>query len=309
MAMITIVMTTYNGEKYVGEQIASILKNSYRDVRLHIYDDSSKDGTVDILKQYENKYPEIVFVHENEVNLGVTTNFLQAACHTTTDYVMFCDQDDVWKPDKIANTFKRMRHMESQRGKDTPIAVFSDAVVVDRDLKVLKESFFKAGHLNPKRTDLPHLLMENNLIGCTVMFNCALRKILKSNHLPREAKFHDWWVALIAASLGRIGYLDEKTLYYRQHGGNVVGNSGFYSYVKNRVTSLKRQKESLLLLQKQAGEFGCLYGGLLSADVREIVDTFANLNQAGFFKRRYQLFRYGFFKTGLLRNIGLLLII
>jgi glycosyltransferase involved in cell wall biosynthesis len=302
-------MTAYNGEKYIGEQINSILKSSCRDVLLSIYDDGSTDGTVEILKKYENEYPERIFVHQNEVNLGVTMNFLQAVCHTTTDYVMFCDQDDVWKPDKIAVTLKRMRHMESQKGRETPIAVFTDAVVVDQELQVLKESFFESGHLNPKKTDLPHLLMENKLIGCTVMLNSALRRILQSRRLPKQVKFHDWWVALIAAGFGRIGYINEGTLYYRQHGNNVVGNTGFLSYIKDRITSLKKQKEALLMLQRQAEEFLSLYADLMDLQTLLILKVYSNLNKAGFFKKRYQLLHYGFLKTGLIRNIGLLLII
>jgi glycosyltransferase involved in cell wall biosynthesis len=293
----------------VAQQIDSILSCTYQDIQLYIYDDGSKDGTVSILKDYENRYPDKVFVHENAVNLGVTTNFLQALSKTTQDYIMLCDQDDVWKPEKIAMTLKRMRHMESQRGKETPLAVFTDAVVVDSELKVLQDSFFKSGHLNPCRTDLPHLLMENKLIGCTVMVNSALRKILKNHSLPKEAKFHDWWLALIAASFGKIGYLKEGTLFYRQHGGNVVGNTSFLSYFKNRVKTLQTQKQSLLVLQNQADEFLKIYQDLLTPDTKIVLERFANLHKTGFIKRRVQVLHYGYLKTGILRNIGLMFVV
>jgi len=309
MDMVTIVMTTYNGEKYVGEQIDSILSASYHDILLYIYDDGSKDNTVPILKEYERQFPDKIHVYQNEVNLGVTNNFLHAVYQTTTDYVMLCDQDDVWKADKIALTLKRMRHMECQRGKDTPMAVFTDAIVVDQDLNVLKDSFFKSGHLNPTKIDLPHLLMENKLIGCTVMINSSLRKILQSHSLPEKARFHDGWLALIATSFGRIGYINEGTLLYRQHGGNIVGNTGFLFYFKNRITSLRKQKEALLSLQHQAGEFSAIYDDLLTEEKRIIINQFANLSKLGFIKRRRQILYYGFLKTGIIRNIGLMFIV
>ncbi|MDF2540060.1 MAG: hypothetical protein K0S76_3081 [Herbinix sp.] len=309
MGMVTIVMTTYNGEKYVSEQIESILSSSYQDIQLWIYDDGSKDDTVSILKAYEKRYPEKIRVHQNAINRGVTLNFLQAVCQTTSDFIMFSDQDDVWKPEKIALTLKRMRHMESQRGNDTPLAVFTDAVVVDQDLHVIHDSFFQSGHLNPKHTDLPHLLMENKLIGCTVMINSALRRILQSHRLPKEAKYHDWWLALVATSFGNIGFVSAGTLLYRQHSNNVVGNTGFFAYVKNRITSLQTQKQSLLALQRQAAEFGIIYQNLLNEDKQRIITQFASLDKEGVIRRRILIIRYGFFKTGILRNIGLMLII
>lgn len=309
MDMVAIIITTYNGEKYVGEQIDSILSATYHDTMLYIYDDGSKDNTMSILRKYESQYPDNIHVYQNELNLGVTKNFLHAVCQTTTDYIMFCDQDDVWKPDKIALTLKRMKHMEAQRGKDTPLAVFTDAVVVDKELNILQNSFFKSGHLDPHKTDLPHLLAENKLIGCTVMINSSLRRILQRRSLPEEARYHDWWLALIAASFGRIGYIDEGTLLYRQHGGNVVGNMNFLFYFKNRITSLRTQKDAFLSLQYQAGEFSKLYGDLLSEESKIIIDRFANLNKVGFIKRRLQILHYGYLKTGIVRNIGLMFIV
>lgn len=308
MSMVSIVMATYNGEKYVAEQIDSILASTYKNIELFIYDDGSKDGTVPILKQYESLHPDKVHVYQNEENLGVTMNFLNAICGTTTDYIMLCDQDDVWKPDKIAVTLKRMRHMEAQAGKKVPIAVFTDAEVVDAELKTIESSFFGASRLNPKKTELPRLLMENKLIGCTVMINSALRKIIAGHSLPKRAKFHDWWIALIAASLGKIGYVDQTTLLYRQHGNNVVGNIGFLSYIKNRMMTLSKQKESLKILQLQAEEFLAIYGKLLMEENRNTVYRFANLGNVNFIKRRRDILRYGYLKTGMIRNIGLMLI-
>lgn len=309
MSTVAVVMATYNGETFVGEQIDSIIASTYQDFELFIYDDGSKDNTMSILRDYEQQYPTKIHVIQNEKNLGVTVNFLQAAAQTTMDYVMFCDQDDFWKPNKIAVTLKRMRHMEAQIGKASPLAVFSDAVVVDQDLKVIKNSFFCSNHLNPKKSDLPHILMENKLIGCTVMINCALRKVLQSYQLPTKAKFHDWWVALIASSMGKIGFVNEGTLLYRQHLGNVVGGTGFLPYLKNRLNGLGNQKESLQVLYRQADEFLSIYNDLLSEENKKIIRIFADMEQYHFLKKRKFILCYGFLKTGIIRNIGLMIIV
>lgn len=309
MSTIAIIMATYNGEKYVSEQIESILASSYQDFELFIYDDGSNDHTVSILKDYERKFPEKVHVKINEVNLGHRMNFIHALSVTTADYVMFSDQDDVWKPCKAAVTLKRMRHMEAQLGKEIPLAVFTDAVVVDQDLNTLNASFFCSGHLNPCKTDLPHLLMENKLIGCTVMVNAALRRVLQSKPLPQKARYHDWWLALIAASYGKIGYVREGTLLYRQHGGNVVGDTGFHAYVRNRMSNLIKQRDALSQSYEQADEFLSLYGDTLSQEKQDILAHFAGLREKSFLERRLLLLHYGFFKTGFVRNIGLFIII
>ncbi|NLP35105.1 MAG: glycosyltransferase family 2 protein [Clostridiales bacterium] len=308
MSMVSIVMTTYNGEKYIAEQIDSILASSFQDIEINIFDDGSRDGTVSILREYEKRYLNKIHVYQNKENLGVTKNFLQAVGRTRSDYIMFCDQDDYWKPDKIAVTLKRMRHMEAQVGKDVPIAVFTDAKVVDEELNTIDQSFFKSGRLDPTKTDLPHLLMENKLIGCTIMFNSALRKIIEEYEIPENAKFHDWWVGLIAASLGKIGYVNQSTLLYRQHGNNVVGNSSFLTYIKDRVMSLQQQKKSLRILQLQAEEFLSIYGNLLEEDKRSIIRRFADLGKVNFIKRRIYMLRYGYLKSGIIRNIGLMLL-
>lgn len=309
MSTVAIVMATYNGERYIGEQIDSILSSTYQNFELFIYDDGSKDNTISILKDYEYRNPEKIHVFLNERNLGVNTNFLQAFSWTTSDYIMLCDQDDVWKPNKIGITLKRMRHMEAQTGKQIPLAVFTDASIVDKNLNELYSSFFASNHLNPKKTDIAHLLMENKLIGCTVMVNASLRNVLNSNRLPQKAKLHDWWIALIAASFGKIGYVNECTLFYRQHENNVVGGAGFLSYFKNRISSLQLQKDAILILERQAEEFVEIYGNILEDEKKTVIKNFAELQYTGFINKRIIILKNGYLKSGFIRNTGLLLII
>lgn len=308
MGMVSIVMATYNGDKYLDEQIESIISSTYQDFKLYIYDDGSKDSTMEILESYKRQYPDKIYVSQNHTNLGVTQNFLHAINRTTADYVMLCDQDDVWKSDKIARTLKRIRQMEIQFGKNLPMAVFTDAHVVDSNLNMLQESFFRSGRLNPRLTDLSHLLMENKLIGCTVMINGALRKVLQGSCIPQHARFHDGWLGLIASSLGKVSFIKEPTLFYRQHEANLVGNKKFLSYILNRVRNLREQKRALLELQIQAGEFAKLYSNIIDEDKLELIIRFSELNQKSFLRRRILIIRNGYLKSGIIRNIGILII-
>jgi glycosyltransferase involved in cell wall biosynthesis len=309
MDNVSIVMTTYNGEKYLEEQIDSILSSTYQDFKLYIVDDGSSDNTLEILKRYKEKYHDKIHIHRNEANLGVTLNFLYAVSKTTSEYIMLCDQDDVWKADKIAKTLKKVKQMEVQFGKELPIAVFTDAYVVDEELNIIHDSFFRSGRLNPRLTDLPHLLMENKLIGCTVMINQAVRRILQSSPFPKKARFHDGWLGLIAASAGKIGFIKEPTLLYRQHGSNLVGNQGFLSYILDRLSNIKKQRKALSELYIQAEEFVSLYHDFIDSRKLEIISRFSKLYKENFIKRRITILKYGYLKSGLIRNIGLMLIV
>ncbi len=319
MSTVNIVMATYQGERFLGEQIESILHSGYTDWYLYIADDGSTDRTVEIARSFEKRYPERIHVHVNSRRRGCTLNFLSAlkrassragerACSSNLPvYYMFCDQDDVWMPDKIEQTLRYMKQLEKKYGKQVPAAVFTDAKVVDEKLTQIYHSFYLVNRLDVRRLDLSHLLMENKLIGCTVMVNDAL--VGRLAVLPEYARFHDWWVALIAAAFGHIGFCPRATLCYRQHGNNEVGTRGFAEYVKERTGSLKKQKEALLLTQKQAQNFLDLYGQEMDEKNRAITEHFAELNRVNWLKRRWYLVRYRYYKTGVVRNVGVFLIL
>lgn len=302
-------MATYHGEKYIKEQIESILASTYPNFKIKIYDDGSKDGTIEILREYEKQYPNIIVLHQNGHNQGVTRNFLNGVCHSESDYIMFCDQDDVWLPEKLSLTYEKMKVLEEQYGKEKPLLVFTDAVVVDTQLKTIHESFFASGHLNPHNHRLNDLLMENKLIGCTVMLNGGVAKLLKTYPLPNKARLHDWWVGLIGESMGAIGFVSQGTLLYRQHGNNVVGNQSFMAYLMNRMGSLKKQREMLIKSEQQAFEFLQIYGEVLSIESYKVIEEFSQLRKYNWWKRRVIIVRRGFWKTGLIRNIGLMIIV
>lgn len=310
MHRVDVIMATYNGEKYLKEQVNSVLLNRGCDVYLHVFDDGSSDRTLEILRQLENEYANHLFLYQNEHNLGVTRNFLHGIQQVMEHfydarYFMCCDQDDVWNPDKIFRTLKRMHQMENRFSIERPMLVFSDAVVTDESLNEVAASFYKSQHLNVSKTDLPHLLMENKCIGCTIMINRAFEPYLFQK--PEKAKYHDWWLALIAASFGNISFLPKRTLKYRQHTRNVVGGSKFDVYVGNRLKNRKKIKARLIENKLQAEEFLLMFEDGLSLHKKRILESFIGVYEQKWLKKRYVLLHQGFLKSGIIRNIGLML--
>lgn len=308
MEMIDIIMGTYNGEKYIREQIDSILENTWKNWRLWICDDGSKDETEKIAKEYEEAYKGKIFWKPNEKNKGAAINFLDAAAKMTGDYVMFCDQDDYWLPEKIESTLQCMKEKEEMYGAQTPITVFTDAKVVNDKLEVIADSFHKSGKLDTGKLDLPHMLMENKMMGCTMMLNRAL--LSKIEKFPKKVRMHDWWAGIVAAAYGKIVYLDKPTMLYRQHVNNVIGSTAFTAdTVIEKVSAWKKQKQALLDTQKQAGSLYLVVQDDVDEMTKHIIYTFATLDKQNWIKRRMQIVRYKFYKSGIVRNVGVLLLI
>ncbi|MBO4396487.1 MAG: glycosyltransferase family 2 protein [Eubacterium sp.] len=302
METIDIVLATYNGEKYLPEQLDSLLAQTYTDLRILVFDDGSTDETLSILSDYAARYENIT-VYKNKRNLGYTKNFLHGVKYTTADFVMFCDQDDIWNPDKVERTYSVMKNEKTVGTK--PVLVFTDAEIYDGRMRK-KRSFQKTTHLNSKKVDLSHILMENKCMGCTAMVNRAL--IEKIERIPSDIRYHDWWMMLIAAAFGKIIYLDEMTLRYRQHGDNEVGGAGFAAQVKNRLGSVSRQRRAVRETYRQGRVFYLLYMETMPDRERKTAEAFAGMERSSWMTRRVTALRYGFLKSGIVRNIGLLLL-
>lgn len=306
MKHICIIMAVYNGAAYLAEQIDSILQNTYQNFTLHIFDDNSRDDSWDIIEQYMQSYPHKIIGHHHTENHGVIRNFLEGCQMVSADYYMFCDQDDIWMKDKISHTVAHMESLE-QTMPGQPIVVFGDACVVDQNLEQLAPSFQRQSGYHTDALDLAHLLMENKLIGCTILFNHALQQ--KITTCPPQIRMHDWWIALIGASFGCVSFLDEPLLLYRQHGNNVVGNISQTSYIRDRISNLRKQRQVLYRTCEQASAFLQIYGDQLEPAKKELVNQFATIPQTNWFTKRYRILHYHFLKSGFIRNLGVLLII
>jgi glycosyltransferase involved in cell wall biosynthesis len=218
---IEILLATFNGEQMIKPQLDSLLRQTHQDWLLLAHDDGSTDSTPAILKEYESRYPEKFFLFDDGVRTGgAKNNFAHLMSKSTAPYVMFCDQDDIWFPDKIESTLALMKEIESAC-PGRPVLVHTNLEVVDARLNTISKSMFQT-HRISMAPDLRELLIRNNVAGCTMMINrVALQTSLP---MPDEALMHDWWVALkVLSNDGRIGFIEKPTMYYRQHGSNVSG--------------------------------------------------------------------------------------
>lgn len=227
---VDIVLATFNGEKYLAQQLNSVIAQTHKNWRLIVSDDGSSDSTFAILTEFSKKDPRIIIVNTQRQG-GVVANFAKALSFVIADYVMFCDQDDVWLNDKLYLMLDKLMKVEANIGKQTPVLGFSDLSLVDRDLSKISPSLYNAGNLNPyNNLDYRFLLWRSTVFGCTVIFNAALYQ--KAMPIPSGVPMHDQWFALLASLRGKIFYVPKQTIMYRLHESNVVGGRPKTMYQK-----------------------------------------------------------------------------
>ncbi len=222
MDEIAVLLATYNGEKYLSELLDSLLKQTYPNLKIYIHDDGSHDDTVSVIREYQAKNPCKIQVFDYPPTGSSCANFMSMLKYVNEPYVMFCDQDDVWLPEKTEKVFEEMKKTEAEN-PDKPCLVFSDLYVVDSELKIISDSFMKYADRNPYRTDYKSLLMKNAAPGCTMILNRELVNKAKCCNDITKIGMHDIWVILIAALEGKVSYVDLPLIFYRQHQENVVG--------------------------------------------------------------------------------------
>jgi glycosyltransferase involved in cell wall biosynthesis len=300
--MIIILLSAFNGEKYLKAQLDSLFSQSYKNFKLIVRDDGSTDGTKEILNSYD-----IELVSSSE-NLGVKKSFetlLKYACENSdAEYFMFCDQDDVWNNDKIEKTLEKMQELENLYGDNIPLLVHSDLEVVNEKLETLSSSMWKSEHINPRANTLNKLLMQNTITGCTMMINRTLA--MKSLSISSKAIMHDWWIGLIVGAFGKIGFIEESTMKYRQHGKNDTGAKNYnYKFIINKL-----KKFSDINIDKnifQAKEFLEEYEEQLDDKSKIMLEDFSTIKEKLYLQRVSIVLKYNLFKYGLIRNIGLVL--
>lgn len=260
---VAILMATYNGEQYISEQIDSILKQTYEDWVIYISDDGSDDKTLEILADYLNKYQSKIKLINVGGHRGAKGNFTflihQIKEHS---YYMFCDQDDVWLENKIEQELNVMLMLEKQNGTEKPILVFSDMKVVNESLDVINNSFLRYSNLRWNERDLfIKYIVHNYTAGCCMLCNKSL--IDMSRPIPQHITMHDYWISLIAASIGIIRYIDEPLNLYRQHSSNTIGAQKWFvtnlrkSFSYSNIEKLRKEKkEKLDMIMEISNRYG-----------------------------------------------------
>lgn len=260
---VIVVMSTYNGEEHLREQIDSILAQDHQPVSLLVRDDGSTDGTVQILEKYEKQGALELIRGEN---LGVVGSFISliARVADSADYIALSDQDDVWHADKLS----RALHVLATHDQAIPQLYCSEYIFCDAEMNPVG-----ASHLNQIGVDFPTMLYENMVSGNTVVINRTLAKVVRD--AGREGVYtHDWWLGLLATALGELTYDDFASLDYRRTGSNAspTGTSAANImrkrietfFVKNQLGDVTRQLEKLQQL----------YGAQMNSQKRALLSRF-----------------------------------
>jgi hypothetical protein len=305
--VVQVLLATHNGERFLHEQIDSILNQDYPSVRILARDDASTDGTLAILSRYAEQSPErFAVLPDGEPSGGAQWNFLRLMQASDAPHICFADQDDLWLPDKISRSMRAMHDLEASYGTDVPLLVFSDLRVVNEELRTLRESYWANERIRADDINrLPRLLQHNVVTGCTATLNRALVNL--ALRMPPEAPMHDYWIALIASAMGHATPLKETTVLYRQHGGNVVGATDKSSPAElvQRAMISNGRRAQWITQQRTAAAFLRVYGNELPAAKRAVLERYLECGSArsGWTRVRI-LFGHGFLRRGLLRNLA-----
>lgn len=213
--LISIAMATYNGEKYLREQLTSIINQTYTNFELIICDDFSTDNTKNILQEYANKDSRIK-LHFNITNLGFKKNFENTINYCTGQYIAFCDQDDIWEPDKLEIALEKIQNYD---------IYCSNALLVDENnctLNTTMMDYLNIKYIPTSNLKISHHLIHHNICqGATMLCNADFVK--QNLPIPNTFPFHDWYFALLASTQNGFFYDKSTTLLYRQHSNAVTG--------------------------------------------------------------------------------------
>ena len=289
---VTILMSTYNGEQFLEEQIESIQQQTFTDWELLIRDDGSKDQTPSIIKKFAEKDDRIVFINpHNRENIGVIQSFHSLLKHQPSDYYFFSDQDDVWLPNKLQIQLEEAKKYSTE----LPLLVYTDLTIVDQHLQVKHESMIRT-QSNHANTTLLQEITENTVTGGVSMINHALADLWTGEE-KYPLLMHDWYLALLATAFGKLVYIDQPGELYRQHSSNVLGARTLRKRMKNWIHPHILFAKYWKLIKDSQNQANNLLDLSLSDENRELVENFVSIMDAPFKERWRRLRKYGYRKN------------
>jgi len=219
-ATVDILLSVYNGESFLQQQLDSIAGQSYSDWRLILRDDGSSDKSREIIEQFKNNHPEkIEIVKDTKGNIGYNASFMELMGHATADHILLCDHDDFWYPEKISVLLAAIKD-EEKKDNTKGILAFCDLQLTDEKLNITHDSFLRKMRFN-KNNGNQVFFLKNYVPGCSTMFNKALlQEAFKTQNL---IGFHDQWLITLAAAINGIVCVNKPLMKYRQHDKNAIG--------------------------------------------------------------------------------------
>ncbi len=278
--LVSVALATYNGEKFIEQQLDSIFQQTYTNIELIVVDDASSDSTLNILHAYRLKHSNMK-VFSNETNLGFIKNFEKACSLANGDLISPCDQDDVWHTDKIKLMVEAI--------EDYPL-IYCDSYICNEDLQQTRKKISDIVNCKTWNNCLQYAVFAR-IYGHTLLFT---RKLLQ-NIIPfTEVIPHDWWIAYNALLNGSIKFLNEPLVYYRQHKENAFGIVG----QKARKTALSKHEKKLLEEDKSRERIKLFYK--LCPDrlteeknvLKQLMDSYEDFSISNNLKRMQLFFKY-----------------
>lgn len=301
---VVVIMSTYNGAKYLKPQLDSILQQTHANTHILIRDDGSSDQTCEILKTYSQYHQHIEWINNDQRHLGLQLSYaelLKYAASKNPDYVLYADQDDVWLNFKIERLLTKILQLDNSK----PSLVFSDVKIVKENLELISPSLMHYQCFTGlQKLKFKKLLLFCPSLGCTMMMNQKLLNL--ANQSPVLSVNHDKRVLILASLAGNIGYLPEPTLLYRQHANNLLGGLGgvnrqllgkgnFYYLQKRYQTALDQARD----MQKKLS--------VLSPKEQRTINNFINLFTANYTLRLINYLRFCLTPPHWKRKLGLFL--
>ena len=265
MKKVAILMSTYNGEKYVDDQIKSVLNQTYKNITIYIRDDKSKDNTLKIIDKYKNNKKVILL--ESKKNIGIVPSFIELLkCADNYDYYAFCDQDDIWIRNKIELAVEKLNNYKN----NDYLLYGSNYDFYDQDMNFSAKSGIKK-----KRPTFSKGLFESLSPGMTMVFNNKVRtELLKT--LNGNYALHDGWITHICTAFGTVIYDNTVTVKYRRHNNSATKTTqqlGLFNRMKSLLKTFFN-KEHWSRLKKQLDYFSKCYNNKLSKKNRKILLLF-----------------------------------
>ena len=303
---IAVLLACYQGEKHLPEQLASLAAQDDPAFRVLMQDDGSQDGTMALLNDVAARDSRFVLAAHHGCHFGAKGNFWSLLSQADSDYIAFCDQDDIWQPDRLSACRAALEKAEEQYGEDTPVLVHSDCTLIDGQGSVLHDSFFAHQGWDASATSLAQLMVQNNVTGCTAMFNRALCRAALTAGNPETMFMHDWFMALLAASLGRVVFVSRPLVRYRQHGKNVMGASrlGLVARGMKALGAYRRGRERIALTYRHTAAFRDACGSLLPDEARTLIDRYLATERMGKIRRVLAVRRLGCVMQSTVTRIG-----
>ena len=314
MAQVDIAMPAYNCAPWLDGFMASLLAQDFTDWRVIARDDGSKDNTAWQLAHWRDQLgPRMMVLPDSgSRNLGLIGNYSAVLTAATAPWVMSADPDDLWLPGKITRTVEAMRYAEAAAGDGVPVAICTDAAVVDGNRQPVAASFWRWSRMDPSMmTVLSRAAMESVALGSTMIVNRAL--LTRALPIEKGAAYQDWWLALVAVAFGRLVALPETTILYRRHEENATadpygGTLGGALRRTLRAPAAPRRRLKKLVAQaaSQARSFVARYRDCMKHPDVAALEALGALPSLGLLERRLTVLRHDLWFASPLKNAGLL---